>query len=55
MAINMGFEGIRLDTYSLNLASNALYKSLGYSRAEGHCFFHGNKVPFYCYEKAFSL
>ncbi len=54
-AIEKGDSVIRLDTYSGNVASNGLYKSLGYVRAKGLCFFHGNKVPFYCYEKAFSL
>lgn len=42
---------IRLDTFSLNKTSNYLYSSLGYELAQGFCYFHGIKSPFYCYEK----
>jgi len=42
---------IRLDTFSLNKTSNYLYSSLGYKLAQGFCYFHGIKSPFYCYEK----
>ncbi len=46
-----GFEVIRLDAYSGNSISCMLYEKLNYHRAEGYCWFHGNKLPFYCYEK----
>lgn len=42
---------IRLDAYSLNYVSNKLYESLGYRRAAGFCYFHGNVAPFYGYDK----
>lgn len=45
-----GYDGIRLDAYSLNEASNLLYLNLGYRRANGYCYFHGNAVPFWCYD-----
>ena len=54
-ARSLGYHTIRLDTYSRNPISNNLYQSLGYKRARGLCYFHGNKTPFYCYEKALSL
>ena len=54
-ARSMGYQIIRLDTYSRNPVSNNLYQSLGYKKAKGLCYFHGNKTPFYCYEKALSL
>ncbi len=46
-----GFRAIRLDCFQDNPVSNHLYQLLGYSKADGHCFFHGNEVPFLCYEK----
>ena len=46
-----GFKVIRLDAYSGNPVSNQLYKGLGYVRAHGFCWFHGNQLPFLCYEK----
>lgn len=46
---------IRLDVYSQNPISNELYRSLGYSLAEGYCHFHGNDAPFLCYEKKIDL
>ena len=48
---NKGGSSIRLDTFSLNKTSNYLYSALGYELAQGFCYFHGNKSPFYCYEK----
>jgi GNAT superfamily N-acetyltransferase len=50
-AIDDGLDTIRLDAYSLNPVSNQLYKSLGYRRANGYCYFHNNAIPFYCYDK----
>lgn len=46
-----GFEVIRLDAYTGNPVSCGLYENLEYHRAEGFCWFHGNELPFYCYEK----
>ena len=46
-----GWEVIRLDTYSKNPASQRLYEKLGYTKAEGACYFHGNPNPFWLYEK----
>jgi len=46
-----GYENIRLDAYSGNPASNKLYQSMGFEKAEGLCYFHGNNIAFYCYEK----
>lgn len=45
-------RSIRLDAFSQNPASNAIYYKLGYRRAAGYCFFHGIGIPFYCYDKA---
>ncbi|MFK7807225.1 MAG: GNAT family N-acetyltransferase [Saprospiraceae bacterium] len=42
---------IRLDAYAGNSASNALYEKLGYRKADGLCHFHGNELPFNCWEK----
>jgi ribosomal protein S18 acetylase RimI-like enzyme len=46
-----GFEVIRLDAYSGNPISSVMYEKLNYHRAEEFCWFHGNELPFYCYEK----
>lgn len=46
-----GYELIRLDAYSANVPANRLYKNLNYHLADGFCYFHGNELPFYCYEK----
>lgn len=46
-----GFAVIRLDAYSDNPVSCGLYEKLDYHRAAGFCWFHGNELPFYCYEK----
>ncbi|MEM1220136.1 MAG: GNAT family N-acetyltransferase [Bacteroidota bacterium] len=51
---SQGWEAIRLDTYSENPASQRLYESLGYQRAEGSCYFHDNPAPFFLYEKRIS-
>ena len=48
---SQGWEAIRLDTYSENPASQRLYERLGYQRAEGSCYFHGNPAPFFLFEK----
>ncbi len=45
------YKSIRLDAYAGNTVSNRLYKSLGYSQANGYCYFYKNAIPFYCYEK----
>ena len=45
------YEVIRLDAYKGNDISNRIYRKLGYSLADGLCYFHGNKLPFLCYEK----
>ncbi len=45
------FDVIRLDAYSGNPVSCRLYEKLKYHRAGGYCWFHGNDLPFYCYEK----
>ena len=46
-----GYNHIRLDTYAGNELSNNFYKALGYSRANGYCYFRKKAIPFYCYEK----
>lgn len=46
-----GVSSIRLDAYSLNPVSVAMYQSLGYRRAAGYCYFHGIPTPFYCFDK----
>jgi len=46
-----GFDCIRLDAYSLNHASNKLYLSTGFEKANGYCYFHKNVIPFYCFDK----
>ena len=46
-----GFEVIRLDAYSGNPISCRMYEKLQYRKAKGFCWFHGNKLPFYCFEK----
>lgn len=51
LAREMGGDQLRLDTWSLNPASIALYEKLGFERAEGFCYFHGHKAPFICFEK----
>jgi len=45
-------DQLRLDTWSKNRVSSAMYSSLGFERAEGFCYFHGHPEPFYCFEKA---
>ncbi len=45
------YEVIRLDAYQGNEVSNRIYRKLGYSLANGLCYFHGNELPFNCYEK----
>ncbi len=46
-----GVSVIRLDAFSLNPVSLAMYHSLGYRRAAGYCYFHGISFPFYCFDK----
>lgn len=53
-ASQQGWEVLRLDTYSKNPASLGLYQKLGYTKAEGACFFHGNPQPFCLFEKRVS-
>jgi GNAT superfamily N-acetyltransferase len=50
-ATECGANTIRLDAYSLNPSSNAMYRSMGYRRASGYCFFRMIPGPFYCYDK----
>jgi ribosomal protein S18 acetylase RimI-like enzyme len=45
------YKSIRLDTYAGNKISNGLYQSLGYSQANGYCYFRKKAIPFNCYEK----
>ena len=45
------FKSIRLDAYAGNAVSNNLYKSLGYTQANGYCYFRKKAIPFYCFEK----
>lgn len=47
----MGFDAIRLDTYTGNPTSMNFYKKMGYTQASGHCFYHGCSQPFICMEK----
>ncbi len=51
VAQEQGCEVIRLDAYSENTISNQLYLRLGYQIADGYCYFHGNDIPFKCFEK----
>ena len=46
-----GFKSIRLDAYAGNSISNRFYLSLGYSKANGYCYFRKKAIPFYCFEK----
>ena len=46
-----GFDCIRLDAYQGNPVSGLLYSCLGYLQADGVCWFHGNELPFLCWEK----
>lgn len=46
-----GFKSIRLDAYAGNKISNTLYQKLGYTKANGYCYFRKKSIPFYCYEK----
>ena len=48
---NYWYQHIRLDAYAGNTLSNAMYKKLGYQRANGYCYFRRKAIPFYCYEK----
>ncbi|MDF1696376.1 MAG: GNAT family N-acetyltransferase [Saprospiraceae bacterium] len=50
-----GYNSIRLDAYAGNQISNAMYLKLGYTRANGYCFFRKKAIPFYCYEKAMKI
>ena len=45
------YTSIRLDAYAGNERSNQMYRSLGYSQAQGLCYFRNKSIPFYCYEK----
>jgi len=49
-AKDAGGDAFRLDTYSLNPVSVKLYESIGFSKADGYCYFHGHEAPFYCFE-----
>jgi len=51
MAIKHNYLSIRLDAYAGNKGSNRLYQKLGYTRANGFCYFRKKAIPFYCYEK----
>ena len=45
------YQSIRLDAYGGNTISNKMYKSLGYTQANGYCYFRKKAIPFYCFEK----
>lgn len=45
-----GYAAIRLDSYSVNTRSVALYSNRGYSNC-GQIFFEGRPHPFFCFEK----
>lgn len=49
-ALRHGYDTIRLDAFTGNPASNHIYKKLGYTLADGLCYFHKEKQSFYCYE-----
>ncbi len=49
-AKDFNYDAIRLDAYSKNPYSNKLYESLGFTKAEGFCYFHSSKIPFNCWE-----
>jgi len=49
-----GFTSLRLDTYSENPRSLALYSKRGYKRVPGEIFFpRENELPYYCFESVF--
>jgi ribosomal protein S18 acetylase RimI-like enzyme len=50
-AAAMGYDVIRLDTYSRNFRSMSLFPGRGYLKA-GQVHFRGKPIPFYCFEKA---
>ena len=45
------YKFIRLDAYAGNPVSNSMYLKLGYTMANGYCYFHKQPIPFYCFEK----
>lgn len=45
------YKSIRLDAYAGNPISKSMYHSLGYTQANGYCYFRKKAIPFYCYEK----
>lgn len=45
------YDLIRFDAYSGNPISLKMYERLAYEKADGLCYFHGNEIPFFCYEK----
>lgn len=45
-----GYAAIRLDSYSVNARSVALYSNRGYNNC-GQIFFEGREAPFFCFEK----
>ena len=48
------YKFIRLDAYAGNPISKKLYLSLGYTQANGYCYFRKKAIPFFCYEKVIS-
>ncbi len=50
-AKEQGYAAIRLDSYSANERSVALYVRRGYTNC-GQVFFEGRELPFFCFEKA---
>ncbi len=52
VARDRGGRTIRLDAYSKNPMSCALYLKLGYHMPKGYCYFHDNEDPFVCFEKS---
>lgn len=54
LAIEKGYDSIRLDTYCGNPIANQFYKKLGYEKV-GHIYFPHKDVPFYCYDKIMNI
>ncbi len=47
---DMNLDTLRLDAYIKNPYSNGLYQYMGFTKAEGFCYFHGKETPFVCWE-----
>lgn len=51
LALEQGFESVRLDTFSQNKRNQKFYESRGYERLGNIFFPKQSEHPFYCYEK----